>query len=81
MKNLFSTMAVAATLFAGYSAYNTHKEIKLTDVALANVEALAEEEVVQPDINNCIYDKKLTCIALHPTDPSKDKEKANAKWP
>ena len=22
-----------------------------------------------------------TCIALHPTDPSKDKERPNAAWP
>lgn len=42
MKKIFSAMVVAAALFAGYSAYNTQKEIKLTDVALANVEALAD---------------------------------------
>lgn len=41
MKKIFSTLAVAAALFAGYSAYNTKNETRLTDVALANVEALA----------------------------------------
>lgn len=41
MKKLFSTMAVAAALFAGYSAYNGRNSNELTDVALANIEALA----------------------------------------
>ena len=81
MKKLFSTMAVASALFAGYNAYSGQNSNELTDIALANVEALATSEVVQPDINKCIYDKLYTCIALHPTDPSKDKEKANATWP
>lgn len=37
MKKLFSTMAVAAALFAGYSAYNGQNSNELTDVALANM--------------------------------------------
>lgn len=32
---------VAAALFAGYNTYNTQHNTELTDVALANVEALA----------------------------------------
>lgn len=42
MKKIFSTMAVAAALFAGYSTYNTQQNTELTGIALANVEALAE---------------------------------------
>lgn len=42
MKKLFGTIAVAAALFAGYSAYETQNSVNLNDVALANVEALAE---------------------------------------
>ena len=41
MKKLFSIMAVATALFAGYSAYSGQNSNELTDVALANVEALA----------------------------------------
>ncbi|MBQ7811363.1 MAG: hypothetical protein IJ394_02260 [Bacteroidales bacterium] len=44
----------------------------------ANVEALADVE--QPDINECIYDPRWDCEALHPTDPSKDKYRQNARW-
>ena len=34
-------MAVAAAVFAGYSAYNTQNSNELTGLALENVEALA----------------------------------------
>ena len=44
MKKLFGTMAFAAALFAGYSAYEAQNSVNLNDVALANVEALAEVE-------------------------------------
>ena len=37
-------VAMAATIFTGYSAYNSNKERKLTNVALSNVEALASIE-------------------------------------
>lgn len=43
MKKIFSTMAVAAALFAGYCAYSGQNSNELSDVALANVEALADE--------------------------------------
>ena len=42
MKKIFYTMAIAAALFAGYSAYNSQNSNELTDIALANVEALAD---------------------------------------
>ena len=46
MKKLFSTMAVAAALFAGYSAYNSTEDSELVNIALMNVEALAQAEGV-----------------------------------
>ena len=46
MKKLFGTMAVAAALFAGYSAYNGQNSNELSGIILANVEALA---LVEPD--------------------------------
>lgn len=42
MKKLFGTMAVAAALFAGYSAYEAQNGNDITNFALANVEALAQ---------------------------------------
>ena len=44
MKKIFYTMAVAAALFAGYNAYNSQNSNELSDIALANVEALANIE-------------------------------------
>ena len=41
MKKIFVTMTVAVTLFAGYSTYEVHNQTRITDIALANVEALA----------------------------------------
>ena len=47
MKKIFGTIAVAAVLFAGHTANKAQNEARLTNIALANVEALAnssEEE-------------------------------------
>lgn len=41
-KKIFGTMVAVAAMFAGYSAYDAQNERGLTDVALANVEALAQ---------------------------------------
>ena len=39
-KKLFGIMLVLAViLFAGYTVYNSHGDIKLSDVTLANLEA------------------------------------------
>lgn len=53
MKKIFSTMAVAVGLFAGYTTYNAQQNTELTDIALANVEALADEEIIIGD--PCMY--------------------------
>ena len=50
----------------------------MSDLALANVEALADPE--QPNTGDCVYDPTQNCVALHPTDPSKDKTEYNARW-
>lgn len=55
MKKLFGTMAFAAALFAGYSAYEAQNSVNLNDVALANVEALAGDADVSEF--NCIKEK------------------------
>ena len=61
MKKIFYTMAVAAAVFAGYSAYDAQNENDLANVVLDNVEALAREEIIFADLcmhvpnNWCIY--------------------------
>lgn len=59
MKKIFGAMMVATALFAWYNTYNTQHNTKLTDVALANVEALAN----YIDKLDCQYvrDDKGTC--------------------
>ncbi len=44
MKKIFSTVAIAAALFAGYYAYDVKNNNELINIALINVEALAETE-------------------------------------
>ena len=39
-----ATLAVAFIAVAGYTAYNSQKEVALSDLAMENVEALADEE-------------------------------------
>jgi hypothetical protein len=49
MKKIFSIMTVAAALFTGYSTYKGQHSYELNDIALANVEALADTEGNQPE--------------------------------
>lgn len=53
MKKIFCTMAIAALLLVSYSV---HDEKKLTDVVLANVEALATGDELKGKI--CFYIRK-----------------------
>ena len=41
-KKTFYAVAIAVALLSGYSAYNSHSKSELSDVMLANVEALAD---------------------------------------
>lgn len=56
MKKLFGTMAVAAALFAGYSAYEAQNGSKLSDVVMANIEALASDSEASSATYTC-YNK------------------------
>ncbi len=83
-KKLFGMIVVAVVaIVAGYNVYLSQNETKLSDLVLANVEALADpgEGSGQPDVNDCISDDEHICEALHPTDPSKDERRPNAMWP
>lgn len=59
MKKIFSTIAVASALFAGYTTYNAQHNTELTDIALANVEALADEEFIFGPL--CLYVPNRMC--------------------
>ena len=50
----------------------------MSDLILANVEALATPE--QPNTDDCISDPNYDCEALHPTDPSLDNRRESARW-
>ncbi len=66
---------ITASLFAVATAFN-----KQSDATLDVIAVMVEVHSEQPNIDDCIPAKKYICIALHPTDPSKDKEKKNYKW-
>lgn len=70
MKKLFGTMAVAAALFAGYSAYNAQNSVRLNDVALANVEALAgnsgDENIATCGTKSEMFDDTTLCQGDNP---------------
>lgn len=55
MKKIFSTIAVATALFTGYNSYNAQNETKLSDIALNNVEALANGPDVTLDCGNVTF--------------------------
>lgn len=79
MKKFMKIAFVAAFVaVAGYGVYASQKSDIMSDLALANVEALADPE--QPNTGDCVYDPTQNCVALHPTDTSKDKTEYNARW-
>ena len=65
MKKLFGTMAVAAALFAGYSAYEAQNSVILNDVALANVEALANGTEDGTPSSICYYKQEGSSTIDH----------------
>mgnify|MGYP000958212083 CR=1 FL=1 len=78
MKKVILTTTLIAVFAAmvGYTAYKSQKQIILSDLAIQNVEALADRE---GGSGSCIYDPVLTCISLHPTDPSQDVMRLNSR--
>ena len=77
-KVIKTVFVVAIAMVSGMNVFNAQKSVELSDVALANVEALADPE--QPNIKDCI-EATSDCIALHPTDESLDQREPNARWP
>ena len=69
-------VAAFATV-AGYGVYTNQRTETMSDLMLANVEALASGEA---SVKDCVS-ADSDCILLHPTDPSKDETQSIAKWP
>lgn len=70
MKKIFSTLAVAAALFAGYNTYTTQNKNVVVGVALANVEALATGDELKGKIcfykGKTDYETRIPCTADYP---------------
>lgn len=79
MKKIILGMAIVfAALGYQQTCYNCDESQLITE----NVEALSQNDTPQqPDVKDCVDSTGVTCIALHPTDPSKDKERPDAAWP
>ena len=48
-KKIIGTVVIATALFAGYNMYESSAEMKLSDLALANIEALANDTGEYPN--------------------------------
>ena len=65
--------ASAFALLAGYSVYASQKKVEMSDLAMANVEALASGEVIVGpwycvgDFNVCIHDGQGILLGLKQT--------------
>ena len=78
MKKIMRIAFVAAfAAVAGYGVYTNQRTETMSDLMLANVEALASGEA---SVKDCVS-ADSDCILLHPTDPSKDETQSKAKWP
>ena len=63
-KNILKATVVAAyALVAGFNVYNSQKSDVMSELALANVEALAESELSQK-CGDCSTDKQVYCCTL-----------------
>ena len=66
-KNILKVTLVAAiALFAGYNVYSSQKTVEMSDLALANVEALAQDE---NSGSSCFYRITYRCGIVDYTIP------------
>lgn len=62
-KNIRAVMMVAAiALVAGVNMFNSQRAVAMSDIALANVEALAREEIENV---KCNPEMSTTCILIN----------------
>ncbi len=78
-KVLIIGLAVSAlTLGAINLTFSYEKATSQMNLPMLLRSAFAQTE--QPNTDDCVSDPNYDCEALHPTDPSKDTKKENAKW-
>ena len=64
-KNILkATLVVAFALIAGMNVYNAQQSDVMSDLALANVEALAWNEIIVGE--PCVYIPNCTCLYYYP---------------
>lgn len=59
-KYIISMMAVATVAIAGWN-YQQNKEVELSDLAMANVEALASGESIEEFCKDCVFSAITIC--------------------
>lgn len=81
-KSMFAKLT-SVTLLSGAAILGSYQadDSKMGNLLLQNIEAIAQSEVTQPNIDDCVKSTEYDCIALHPTDEKKDQVKKNAEWP
>ena len=68
-KHIKVTLVAVVALISGINVFNAQKSESLSDIALANVEALADEEINEDCPNGCLdrYDPDgCWCYGWHP---------------
>lgn len=64
-KHLIMALFAVVAAVAGYGVYQTQaNEVALSEVGLANVEALAKDEIVRPNPIPCTPDTKNICMYM-----------------
>lgn len=74
---LRTTVFAAFALLAGYHVHNAQKNERISDLVLANVEALADDEASSV---TCVPDKGDTCIVGNTTISDYDEGCASWFW-
>ena len=77
-KNILKVTLVAVLGFLGYNVYNTQKTEEMSDLVLANVEALANSR--ESSSVTCIPDKGDTCVVGNTTISDYDEGCASWFW-
>lgn len=77
MKVVKTLFVATFALVTAYNVYSTQQNAEMSDLAKANIEALANGET---SVRDCKYDPIESCILMHPTDPALDQERSNARW-
>lgn len=70
-KSVLKFLFVAAfPMVASYNVYSSQQNTEMSDLALANIEALADGEVIQGAVcfykGNELYEKRIPCKADYP---------------